>query len=132
VVYYATFRGAIKAFDLKTPGREAEALDPSATLPASAIVGAAAASGASASPRHAMARELVQAFGGQQNIRSLDACITRLRVELEDVSRADAARLKALGATGVVVVGDGVQAIFGTKSENLKTDMEAYLREKAS
>jgi PTS system glucose-specific IIC component len=44
------------------------------------------------------------------------------------VTRASPERLKALGAAGVVVVGDGIQAIFGTQSENLKTDMQEYLR----
>jgi len=44
------------------------------------------------------------------------------------VARASQERLKALGATGVVLVGNSVQAIFGTRSENLKTDMEAWLR----
>jgi PTS system glucose-specific IIC component len=71
---------------------------------------------------------MVLALGGRRNIRSLDACITRLRAQLDDMSRASPDRLKALGATGVVVVGDNLQAIFGTRSENLKSDIEAYLR----
>ena len=75
-----------------------------------------------------MAPRLVAAFGGAANIRSLDACITRLRVELADVSRASPEALKALGAAGVMKVGSGMQAIFGTRSENLKTDMEEYMR----
>ena len=62
------------------------------------------------------------------NIQSLDACITRLRVEVNDVTRANQASLKALGAAGVLVVGKNVQAILGTRSENLKTDIEVYLR----
>jgi PTS system glucose-specific IIC component len=70
----------------------------------------------------------VAAFGGAANIRSLDACITRLRVELEDVTRASPEALKALGAAGVMKVGSGMQAIFGTRSENLKTDMEEYMK----
>jgi PTS system glucose-specific IIC component len=72
--------------------------------------------------------QLVRAFGGRSNIVSLDACITRLRVALADVTKASPERLKALGAAGVVVVGDGMQAIFGTRSDNLKTAMEEYLR----
>lgn len=68
------------------------------------------------------------AFGGRANIKSLDACITRLRVELNDVGKASPDKLKALGAAGVVTVGSGLQAIFGTRSENLKTDMEEYLK----
>ena len=74
------------------------------------------------------ALQLVRAFGGRSNIVSLDACITRLRVKLHDVTKASPDKLKALGAAGVVVVGDGVQAIFGTQSENLKTEMEEYLK----
>jgi PTS system glucose-specific IIC component len=70
----------------------------------------------------------VAAFGGAGNIKSLDACITRLRVELRDVERASPDTLKALGASGVMKVGGGMQAIFGTRSENLKTDMEEYMR----
>ena len=75
-----------------------------------------------------MAAKLVAAFGGASNIRSLDACITRLRVELEDTARASPDTLKALGASGVMKVGGGMQAIFGTRSENLKTDMDEYMR----
>ena len=75
-----------------------------------------------------MAPQLVAAFGGADNIRSLDACITRLRVDLHDVSRASADALRGLGAAGVIQVGGGMQAIFGTRSENLKTDMEEYMR----
>lgn len=75
-----------------------------------------------------MASNLVNAFGGRENIKNLDACITRLRLILNDPAKADDAKLKALGATGVMRVGNGVQAVFGTASENLKTDMEEFLR----
>jgi PTS system glucose-specific IIC component len=51
-----------------------------------------------------------------------------LRVELNDVSLASAEALRGLGAAGVVQVGGGMQAVFGTRSENLKTDMEEYMR----
>ncbi len=112
-VYYTVFTVAIRKFNLATPGRELE--DESAKA-------ARSASGDS------FALQLVRAFGGRSNIASLDACITRLRVKLHDVSKASADKLKALGAAGVVVVGDGVQAIFGTQSENLKTEMEEYLK----
>src|SRR6476660_1514161 len=112
-IYYAIFSFAIRKFNLATPGREKE--EDSATE-------ARAASG------DAFALQLVRAFGGRSNIASLDACITRLRVKLADVSKANPNKLKALGAAGVVVVGDGMQAIFGTRSENLKTEMEEYLK----
>jgi glucose PTS system EIICB or EIICBA component len=112
LLYYALFRTLIVRMDLKTPGREIED-----------VTGAApAATGDS------MAARLVAAFGGAANIRSLDACITRLRVELNDVSLASVEALRSLGAAGVVQVGGGMQAIFGTRSENLKTDMDEYIR----
>jgi PTS system glucose-specific IIC component len=111
-LYYGVFTVAIRRFGLMTPGREVETAAPAAR----------AVSG------DQFSLQLVRAFGGRSNIVSLDACITRLRVKVADVTKASAEALKALGATGVVVVGDGVQAIFGTRSENLKTEMEDYLR----
>jgi len=123
-VYYVLFTTLIHRMHLKTPGREVEVAeaataDTGAAVPVEVPVGAAA---------DGMAARLVAAFGGAANIRSLDACITRLRVELADVSRASPEALKALGAAGVMKVGSGMQAIFGTRSENLKTDMEDYMK----
>jgi PTS system glucose-specific IIC component len=111
VLYYGTFRWAIQRFQLRTPGRE-EVTD-TATV---AVVG------------DERAQALVAAFGGRDNITSLDACITRLRVTVQDPVRVDRARLKAMGAAEVLQVGNSEQAIFGTQSENLKTDMEIYLK----
>ena len=109
-VYYAVFRYAIDVFKLKTPGREAAE--------------EAVAEGAVGDH----ARQLVLAFGGRSNIKTLDACITRLRVSVDDPGKVSQQRLKALGAAGVMMSGSGVQAIFGTRSENLKTDMELFLK----
>jgi PTS system glucose-specific IIC component len=110
-VYYGLFRVVITAFDLKTPGREDEVMDE---------VGAGA-------DTDSMAHNLVVAFGGKDNIKTLDACITRLRIELNDIAKCDQDKLKSMGASGVVVIGNGVQAIFGTKSDIYKTEMEEYL-----
>jgi PTS system glucose-specific IIC component len=112
-IYYGIFRVLILKLDLKTPGREREEMS-KADARAEVALG--------------MARELVLAFGGRSNIKNLDACITRLRVGLNDVRKANQDKLKALGAAGVVVVGNGMQAIFGTRSEGLKTDIEEFLK----
>jgi glucose PTS system EIICB or EIICBA component len=112
LMYFGLFSWAIERFDLKTPGRDVD------DAPAVAVT--AGPSG--------MAADLVLAFGGSANMTSLDACITRLRVTVADRSLVNADRLKALGAAGVVLVGSNVQAIFGTRSENLKTQIEEYLR----
>jgi glucose PTS system EIICB or EIICBA component len=110
-IYYGVFRLLILRLDLKTPGREDDT-EPEEARNVSA---------------DSFAQQLVLAFGGRSNIKDLDACITRLRVGVEDIHRADQGKLKALGASGVLLVGNNMQAIFGTRSENLKTDMEEYL-----
>jgi PTS system glucose-specific IIC component len=76
----------------------------------------------------AFAYQLVLAFGGKSNIKALDACITRLRVSVTDPGKVNQARLKALGAAGVVVVGNNMQAIYGPKSEGYKNDMDDYMK----
>lgn len=113
-LYYSVFRLAIKYFNLATPGREDEAQE---DAPAPAPLGTGG-----------MSQALILAFGGKSNIDVLDACITRLRVSVHDIAKVNQAKLKALGAAGVVVVGNNMQAIFGPRSENLKTDMEIYLQ----
>ncbi|MCX7970121.1 MAG: glucose-specific PTS transporter subunit IIBC [Negativicutes bacterium] len=123
VIYYIVFRVAITAFDLKTPGREVdEDGEPTGTSTP------AAAAPATGGDREKMVIALFDAFGGMDNIASLDACITRLRVEVKDPSKASDAKLKSLGARGVIRAGNGVQAIFGTQSDNLKTAMDDYMR----
>lgn len=67
------------------------------------------------------------AFGGKSNITTLDSCITRLRITVKDDAKVNPERLKQLGAAGVVIAGQGVQAIFGTKAGNLMTDMAEYM-----
>jgi PTS system glucose-specific IIC component len=113
VVYYLVFTFVITRFNLKTPGREDAEVDRG-----EAIEDAAGR----------FSQQLVLAFGGRSNITELDACITRLRVGVKDINRADQSKLKALGAAGVLLVGNNMQAIFGTRSENLKTDIEEYLK----
>jgi PTS system glucose-specific IIC component len=113
VVYYGAFRWLIVTFNLKTPGREAQEVTAAIAAPVEG---------------DNFSRELVLAFGGRSNIKNLDACITRLRVEVNDMGLANSARLKALGAAGVITVGNSLQAIFGTHAENMKTAMEEYLK----
>lgn len=112
-VYYGTFRLMITKFDLKTPGRE----DSASTADDVISVG-----------EDGMAPQLVAAFGGASNLVNLDACITRLRVEVKDVSRVNKERLKELGSSGTMVIGSGVQSIFGPISENYKTEMDEYIK----
>ncbi|WP_273052215.1 PTS transporter subunit IIABC [Corynebacterium nuruki] len=132
-LYYVMFRWVITRWNLRTPGRE-----PDAEFEASQAAGSAddADSGASAAGGDsgddgtvgtARARQLIAAFGGAGNLRHVDACITRLRMEVADKSVVDQARLRALGASGVMEVGNNVQAVFGTESDTLKDEIAAEL-----
>jgi PTS system glucose-specific IIC component len=119
VIYYGVFRFVITQFNLATPGREKD--DPT-------DVDAASLKAANSSSAAPVAAQLVAAFGGPSNITSLDACITRLRVEVQKPENVDLEGLKKLGAVGVFVAGKGVQAVFGTKSDNLRSEMAQHLK----
>ncbi|RUP32921.1 MAG: PTS glucose transporter subunit IIBC [Mycolicibacterium sp.] len=128
VVYYVLFRFAITRWNLRTPGREPETefeAEEQANLGEGAdSTTAVAAGGAAAESRP---EQVIAAFGGRDNLVSVDACITRLRIEVADKSKVDQDRLKSLGAAGVIEVGNSVQAVFGTDSEALKNDIAEIL-----
>ncbi|MFT4295956.1 MAG: glucose PTS transporter subunit IIA [Micropruina sp.] len=121
IVYYLLFRFVIVKWNLRTPGRQPDA-DFEAEQAANLTDedGAAAATGTGGSRK---AEQLIAAFGGRENLQHVDACITRLRMEVADKDKVDKARLKALGAAGVVEVGNNVQAIFGTQADVLKGEI---------
>lgn len=113
-IYYSVFRVLIKKFNLKTPGRE----DDNESISTTNIEGAS------------LAKEVLRALGGKKNISNLDACITRLRVIVNDISEVDKEELKALGAAGVMEVGNNIQAIFGPKSDILKGQIKEIMEGK--
>jgi PTS system D-glucosamine-specific IIC component len=78
-------------------------------------------------PDASEAEKLIFYFGGKENIKSLEACITRLRVEVRDKSKVDVAKIKSLGAAGVVEVGNNMQAIFGPRADALRGEMMKYM-----
>lgn len=109
VVYYFLFRIVIRKFDLKTPGREDDVEEV-----ADVSLGG-----------HELAVLTIDALGGKENLVTVDACITRLRVEVKDTSKVNDAELKKLGASGVLKVGqNGVQAIFGAKAQFIANDIK--------
>ncbi|MEG1286937.1 MAG: PTS transporter subunit EIIC [Clostridium sp.] len=121
VVYYFLFSFMIKKFNLKTPGRDAGEKDTKlftkkdfqGNNKGDEIV--------------EKAPFVLEALGGESNIVSVDACITRLRVEVKDKSIVDKQALKDLGAAGVVEVGNGIQAIFGAKANSYKNEINTIL-----
>jgi PTS system N-acetylglucosamine-specific IIC component len=131
-VYYFLFRLVIRWWNLRTPGREPDDefdAEQAANLeddiaPAISGGGVAVATRTAANTK---AERLIAAFGGRENLVNVDACITRLRMEVADKSKVNKPRLKALGAAGVIEVGNNVQAIFGTQAELLKNDIKDAL-----
>lgn len=109
IVYYTIFRVLIKALDLKTPGREDATEDAKRQVPAKW--------------HRLWLLHLVVKKTLLTSTHVLPVCASALLM-----SKVDQAGLKKLGAAGVVVAGSGVQAIFGTKSDNLKTEMDEYIR----
>jgi PTS system N-acetylglucosamine-specific IIC component len=135
VVYYVLFRFAITKWNLRTPGREPETEfdaeeeanlgDSADSVTAVAAAGSTVATETKPAPArtNTKAEQVIAAFGGRENLVNVDACITRLRMEVADKSKVDQDRLKSLGAAGVIEVGNSVQAVFGTDAEALKNDI---------
>jgi PTS system glucose-specific IIC component len=71
--------------------------------------------------------KIIDALGGKENIEDVDACITRLRVSVKDVSKVDKDTLKRLGATDVLEVGGGIQAVYGAKAILYKNNIVEIL-----
>jgi len=110
-VYYYTFRFCIARFDLATPGR-----------------GAARAKAAPAIEPGKRAEALVAALGGAANLRSVDACTTRLRLELADLALADEPQLRQLGARGVVRPGgQALQIVLGPEADRVAGEVRAVV-----
>jgi len=70
------------------------------------------------------AEAVLKALGGWENLDSLEACITRLRLEVVDPDAVDEAALKRLGAAGVMKMGKIVQVVVGTEAETLAEELE--------
>jgi N-acetylglucosamine PTS system EIICBA or EIICB component len=117
IIYYFLFTFAIRKFNIATPGRAEAALEPAAEgVPAPA--GAGAPAGAPAALTGPVG--YVRALGGNRNLKLVDACTTRLRLELEDDSLVNEAALRTLGARGMVRPGRNVlQVVIGPQAEIL-------------
>ncbi|CAH8192851.1 N-acetylglucosamine-specific PTS transporter subunit IIBC [Vibrio aestuarianus] len=111
-IYYVVFRTVIVKFGLKTPGREDD--EESANQ----------VSGAKESSE--LAKQYLKALGGHANLSNIDACITRLRLSVNDMSVIDEKQLKALGAMGVVKLGtNNLQVILGPLAEIVAGEMKS-------
>ncbi|WP_064719322.1 N-acetylglucosamine-specific PTS transporter subunit IIBC [Proteus hauseri] len=125
-IYYGIFRFTITKFNLKTPGREDE------------VSGDETADGydedVKTAPKNSKegiqqeARQYIAAIGGSDNLTGIDACITRLRLNVKDSSIVNDAYAKRLGASGVIRLNkQSVQVIVGTRAELVASAMRDVL-----
>ena len=113
----------IKKFNYATPGRNGnyEQNDDAAS-------GEGEASGAATSSASSQVINIINLLGGRANIVDVDACMTRLRVTVKDAEKVGTEeQWKAEGAMGLVMKGQGVQAIYGPKADVLKSDIQDVL-----
>jgi N-acetylglucosamine PTS system EIICBA or EIICB component len=113
VVYYAVFRTVIAVFKLKTPGREDVGEGAEAAVPVK---------------EDERIEALVLALGGAENLVTIDACTTRLRLTVKDSKAADEAALKRLGAKGVVrPSATALQVVMGPEADIIAGALRAQL-----
>ena len=115
-VFYVVFRFAIVKFDLKTPGRE----DDDVEAEKKAVL--------SNSNFTEVASIILEGLGGKENVKSLDNCITRLRLEIKDYTLVDEKKIKSAGVAGVMRPSKtAVQVIVGTKVQFVADEMKKML-----
>lgn len=135
IVYYLVFYFMITKLNLKTPGRDENEGETKLYTKAdfqNNKGGASETATKTTSGKGEIAEKaplVLAALGGEENIVSVDACITRLRVEVKDKANVNKDELKNLGAAGVVEVGNGIQAIFGAKADGYKNAINEILGE---
>jgi PTS system N-acetylglucosamine-specific IIC component len=138
-IYYFVFSFFIKRFDLATPGRgEASTglssdwiLPESQRGPRPGEEEPATAPAADRDPDDVLAEDVLAALGGRENVGSVEGCITRLRLSVQDSDKINDARLKALGAAGVVKRGRVAQVVMGTQSDRIAARINRLLKERA-
>lgn len=135
-VGYAIAYFMIGKFHFATPGRLGNYNDDSSsddssqgsTTDANATGTGANGAPASNNPAADKAERIIALLGGRENIVLVDACMTRLRVTVKDVSKvAETAAWKAEGAMGLIKKGEGIQAVYGPKADVLKSDINDIL-----
>ena len=118
IIYFVLFSVIIRMFNLKTPGREDDTVD----------MGAPEANSNTEEGLNQLALSYIGALGGSDNFKGIDACITRLRLNVKDAGTVDDAACKRLGASGIVRLNkQSIQVIVGAKAESLADAMKKVI-----
>ncbi|AYV34121.1 N-acetylglucosamine-specific PTS transporter subunit IIBC [Erysipelothrix rhusiopathiae] len=116
VIYYVLFRFLIVKFNIKTPGREEVLIDDSVLT--------------SSDSKFAHQAEIIlNALGGKENVKSVDYCTTRLRLELFETENIDEKAIKGTGAAGIVRPGgSSLQVIVGTNVQFVADEFKNLIK----
>ncbi|MDV7732319.1 PTS transporter subunit IIBC [Enterococcus faecium] len=118
VLTYFVANFLIKKFNYATPGRNGNYDNDSEETPSG-----------SATNADQQIIKIIHLLGGKENIKDVDACMTRLRVSVEDPGKVGSEEeWKRTGAMGLIVKDKGVQAVYGPKADVLKSDIEDLLQ----
>lgn len=125
-IYYGIFRFTITKFNLKTPGREDDVIGDETADGYDEDIKTAPANSKEGIQQEA--RQYIAAIGGSDNLTGIDACITRLRLNVKDATVVNDAYAKRLGASGVIRLNkQSVQVIVGTRAELIANAMRDVL-----
>ncbi len=119
VIYYVLFRFLIVKFNLNTPGREEGDEEEVKTVE----------SPSSENKFAVMAKTIYEGLGGDGNITSVDNCVTRLRIEVKDMTAVNQEKIKSTGVPGINIVGSkSIQVIVGTQVQFVADEMHKLYR----
>lgn len=118
VIYYVIFRFAITIFDFKTPGREEIEFQDNSTKDLSLD-----------GKFQDMAKIILEGIGGKDNLKNIDNCITRLRLEVEDISKIDDNKIKSAKVSGILKPSkNSVQIIIGTNVQFVSDELKKLVK----
>ncbi len=114
IVYYVVFYFLVKRFAVAVPGMKSNEEDEMEVVTTEGNL-------------HQESLQIIEYLGGKDNLESVSACATRLRVSVKDVEKVQQAKIKAMGATAVFVSGGAIQAIFGGKADLYSQEINGIL-----
>ena len=127
IIGYVVAYAMIGKFHVATPGRLGNYTDETAPEDGNQTEGSSTA-GAGTKKGNSQAERIIALLGGRENIVLVDACMTRLRVTVKDISKvAELPEWKAEGALGLIKKDQGIQAVYGPKADVLKSDINDIL-----
>ena len=124
-LYFFTFYLMIRKFNIQTPGREPDNVEPK--LFTRSDFNKKKSGGAAGGFSDPVSALILQGLGGKDNLSDVDCCATRLRVTVIDAAKVNDAKLKQSGASGVIHKGNGVQVIYGPQVSVIKSNLEDFM-----